>query len=360
MRTQCFASAAAAALALCAGAAFAQPANDNCSSPQAISGFGQTTFDSTGATTDGPATGCTGANANNDIWFLWTATADGNVQVDFCTGTNYDTVVTVYDGPGCPSGNEIACDDDTCGNRSKTQFAALSGHQYLIRVSGYFATSFGPGVMTIGVAPPAGVIFGPVVNEANGHTYLLLEPSSWTAAEARAVELGGHLATVRSDEENVYIFNEIRGFDGSFRRVWIGLNDVANEGTFVWSSGEPVTFTNWGAGEPNNAGGVENFVQIPWFSQLWNDNSDLPGDDPCCGVVEIIPAVACAADIGSTGGVPGVDGHLDNNDFVVFIDYFFNQNPLADRGSTGGVPGSDGQWNNNDFVVFIDQFFTGC
>jgi hypothetical protein len=66
------------------------------------------------------------------------------------------------------------------------------------------------------------------------------------------------------------------------------------------------------------------------------------------------------ADIGRQGGLPGADGQLNNNDFVVFIDYFFASNPLADRGSTGGVPGVDGQFNNNDFIVFIDQFFAGC
>jgi hypothetical protein len=72
------------------------------------------------------------------------------------------------------------------------------------------------------------------------------------------------------------------------------------------------------------------------------------------------PVFCGAADLGSTGGIPGSDGVLDNNDFVVFIDYFFTTNPLADVGSTGGTPGSDGAWNNNDFVVFIDQFFAGC
>ncbi|MDP1661925.1 MAG: GC-type dockerin domain-anchored protein [Phycisphaerales bacterium] len=71
-------------------------------------------------------------------------------------------------------------------------------------------------------------------------------------------------------------------------------------------------------------------------------------------------ATPCPADLGSTGGVPGADGHLDNNDFIVFIDLFFSQDPLADRGVTGGVPGSDGAWDNNDFIVFIDQFFSGC
>lgn len=68
------------------------------------------------------------------------------------------------------------------------------------------------------------------------------------------------------------------------------------------------------------------------------------------------------ADIGATGGTaaPAGDGVLDNNDFVVFIDYFFSGHPSADRGRTGGQPGSDGLFNNNDFIVFIDQFFAGC
>ncbi len=69
---------------------------------------------------------------------------------------------------------------------------------------------------------------------------------------------------------------------------------------------------------------------------------------------------ACAADIGSTGGEPGADGLLDNNDFVVFIDWFFAQDTRADIGATGGVPGSDHAWDNNDFIVFIDRFFAGC
>lgn len=75
----------------------------------------------------------------------------------------------------------------------------------------------------------------------------------------------------------------------------------------------------------------------------------------------VVAAAGCGpADIGGTGGVPGSDGALDNNDFVVYIDWFFGGVPAADRGTTGGVPGSDGAFDNNDFIVFIDQFFTGC
>ncbi|MDP1663069.1 MAG: GC-type dockerin domain-anchored protein [Phycisphaerales bacterium] len=72
-----------------------------------------------------------------------------------------------------------------------------------------------------------------------------------------------------------------------------------------------------------------------------------PSSGPICGL----------ADVGGVGGAPGADNHLDNNDFVVFIDYFFSQNPIADQGSTGGVAGADGVYDNNDFIVFIDNFF---
>ncbi len=68
----------------------------------------------------------------------------------------------------------------------------------------------------------------------------------------------------------------------------------------------------------------------------------------------------CPADMGRAGGVPGADGVLDNNDFIVFIDAFFAGSPAADFGATGGVPGPDGHFDNNDFIVFIDRFFAGC
>jgi hypothetical protein len=72
-------------------------------------------------------------------------------------------------------------------------------------------------------------------------------------------------------------------------------------------------------------------------------------------------AGACGpADIGGQGGTHGQDGELNNNDFIVFIDYFFARNIVADRGTQGGVPGQDSLFDNNDFIVYIDQFFAGC
>ncbi|MFT3683522.1 MAG: GC-type dockerin domain-anchored protein [Phycisphaerales bacterium] len=74
----------------------------------------------------------------------------------------------------------------------------------------------------------------------------------------------------------------------------------------------------------------------------------------------INPPSPCAADVGTSGGQPGNDGVLDNNDFIAFITYFFNNDPHADMGQTGGVSGQDGLYNNNDFIAFINAFFAGC
>ena len=69
---------------------------------------------------------------------------------------------------------------------------------------------------------------------------------------------------------------------------------------------------------------------------------------------------ACTPDIGSSGGTAGPDGHLDNNDFIAFINFFFTLDARADVGVAGGFPGHDGRYDNNDFIAFIDAFFLGC
>jgi hypothetical protein len=66
------------------------------------------------------------------------------------------------------------------------------------------------------------------------------------------------------------------------------------------------------------------------------------------------------ADVGVAGGVEGSDQRLDNNDFVVFVSWFFDQDRRADIASEGGAAGADGAFDSNDFVIFIQRFFAGC
>lgn len=128
------------------------------------------------------------------------------------------------------------------------------------------------------------ILAGPFTNLANGHFYYLLKSTTWSNSEARAVAYGGHLATVRDADENQWIVDTFSTYGGVNRPLYIGLTDAGTEGTFNWTSGEPVTYTHWNttSGEPNNSGGSgyeEDFVYIiqPYsgnptvLASFWND-----------------------------------------------------------------------------------------
>lgn len=159
----------------------------------------------------------------------------------------------------------------------------------------------------LGPVAPAraqGVISGPVVNPDNHHKYYLLDSATWTASEAAAVAMGGHLATVGNLAENNWIFDQFSSFaygGQTVRGLWIGVNEAASENDWVWPSGEALCYTNWGLGEPANQG-LDHYVYLfepgePRQSQ-WNDMWDADNYQglPINGVVEVgHPRPPCAA-----------------------------------------------------------------
>jgi hypothetical protein len=151
-------------------------------------------------------------------------------------------------------------------------------------------------VLFIVPAHGATVVGSAVVNPGNGDIYELLSNDNWTNSEAAAQQLGGHLATIRDQADQNFVFNTFGGYGGSQHLLWIGLNDAAVEGQFVWSDGEALAYTNWDPGEPNNANGNEDYVAMyyPNFHNpgSWNDWSNRTADPigiPFNGVVELVP-----------------------------------------------------------------------
>lgn len=55
---------------------------------------------------------------------------------------------------------------------------------------------------------------------------------------------------------------------------WIGANDIAKEGNWIWESDKSkLFFSDWHVGEPNTGGANEDCVKIRWAISLyrWND-----------------------------------------------------------------------------------------
>ena len=105
--------------------------------------------------------------------------------------------------------------------------------------------------------------------------YTIVDGPSWTQAEANSVKLGGHLVSLSTKEEDLFIWDAFKS------NYWIGLTDQASPGNWKWINGDTSTYANWAPGNPNNAGGDQHYA---WY---WNDspgkwddninNSTIPG-----------------------------------------------------------------------------------
>lgn len=102
-------------------------------------------------------------------------------------------------------------------------------------------------------------------NPANGYFYAGFDNGSWDSKNEFARTLGAQLATVRSPQEDLWLRSAFPAVD-----LRIGLTDRDKEGAWQWSSGEPQTYYNWGAGEPNNGGKSEHYGMIRTDGR-WND-----------------------------------------------------------------------------------------
>ena len=89
---------------------------------------------------------------------------------------------------------------------------------------------------------------------------------SFSDASATCKQEGAELASIHTFQENEFI----RNISGS-TDVFIGLSDSNIEGTFVWSDGCPLAYTNWEAGEPDNDYGLGDCVLFQGGNGKWND-----------------------------------------------------------------------------------------
>lgn len=87
---------------------------------------------------------------------------------------------------------------------------------------------------------------------------------TFASARSAAVKAGGHLVTIGSAQENAFVFDLVNvpgawtepNAYGMVGGPWIGFAQAPDgaepAGGWAWITGEPITYTNWANGEPND------------------------------------------------------------------------------------------------------------
>jgi subtilisin-like proprotein convertase family protein len=150
---------------------------------------------------------------------------------------------------------------------------------------------------------PALEVATPFFNPANNHFYYLVAPLGWTQAVAAAQSLGGNLATINDNAENLWVYNNIVA-PSSTRDPWIGYYSFSASylGPYTWISGETDSLSPipWyaGTGEPNNIGGAPYGVNyFPNNPGLFPGGAAQWNNAPMTDVIDSIAEVPAILDI---------------------------------------------------------------
>ena len=106
----------------------------------------------------------------------------------------------------------------------------------------------------------------------NGFEYKLdNQETNFEAHEQKAVAWGGHVTSIVNQEER----DHVRRIAGN-QTVWIGARrhgggNGPGPNHWLWVDGTRWEYTAWERGEPNNAGGREDRVQMYGHNGHWND-----------------------------------------------------------------------------------------
>jgi len=190
--------------------------------------------------------------AQNGATYSWTGgSSDDSLLVRPRVDSSY--YVTVTDGNGCSSVDTGFVEVTAVTNPA--QMCDVSAIHDSLTSNGYI--------------PLSGC--EPVFDDCSMY-YLNPTAQSSSDAQIEARALGVNLASIGSQAENDSILSWLQAY-GATGAIWIGFNDIAVEGNFVWYDQSPITYTNWNAGEPNNSGNEDCVQMILGGGQAgkWND-----------------------------------------------------------------------------------------
>ena len=121
-----------------------------------------------------------------------------------------------------------------------------------------------------------------VADGGNGHWYQRIPRGdlSWSALKLQCESQGGHLVSITTRGESAVCTSAMAGercITGGFQDH-SSPNYVEPAGGWRWCTGEPIVWSNWQAGEPNDYFSWGEEIMGAYPNGYWVDLSDRPGD----------------------------------------------------------------------------------
>ncbi|MBE6632718.1 MAG: hypothetical protein E7620_00080 [Ruminococcaceae bacterium] len=103
-----------------------------------------------------------------------------------------------------------------------------------------------------------------------GHVYQVYNISDYDYAKQKQYceKLGGRLATIESARENTVVGFLLK--TAGIANAIFGATDRYQEGTWCWTDGRVIGYSNWNSGEPNNSSNAEHYAEV-YATGGWND-----------------------------------------------------------------------------------------
>ena len=118
--------------------------------------------------------------------------------------------------------------------------------------------------------------------EWNNHFYLMVEVSdpyeyyyAWDETKEYCEKMGGHLATITSEEEQEVIENYLESY-AEYDHYWLG-GYRESEDSWKWITGEECKIYNWDSEEPDGTGDYIEIYDDGTWDGTYNDNTDIEG-----------------------------------------------------------------------------------
>ena len=179
----------------------------------------------------------------------------------------------------------------------------------------------------------------------DGHSYYISESGgNYANGIELCVELGGHLATINSQEEQDFILSIVMAYGNGANHVWLGLDDLDENGIFEWLTSEPLEFENW-----NSQPTLGHAVELTTPEGLWNSIPPTSDQNYRRYLLEIeeVPIDTLNATEFTNRTVTGLENYKEYGFKVSSYDTVFNESLLSSE--VIGIPQSG---ENNRSLYF--------